>query len=197
MRFRSFFAPSGSVTSGSILWSKDKCHQDMGMFPKDESLREKRVEKEDWEKQACYSRGVVLSITYSHPYTTNLLILPCTPFLSCPSLFTQLEIPTINFFLEIEEGIFPPPTRYWKITLENKLNKITFSSVQFSSVTQSCPTLCDPMICSTPGLPVYHQLPDFTQTHIHRISDAIQPSHPLSSPSPPAPNPSQHQGLFQ
>ena len=162
MRFRSFFAPSGSVTSGSILWSKDKCHQDMGMFPKDESLREKRVEKEDWEKQACYSRGVVLSITYSHPYTTNLLILPCTPFLSCPSLFTQLEIPTINFFLEIEEGIFPPPTRYWKITLENKLNKITCSSVQFSSVTQSCPTLCNPMICSTPGLPVYHQLPDFT-----------------------------------
>ena len=69
--------------------------------------------------------------------------------------------------------------------------------VQFSSVAQSCPTLCDPMNCSTPGLPVYHQLPQFTQTHAHRVSDAIQPSHPLSSPSPPAPNPSQHQGLFQ
>ena len=72
---------------------------------------------------------------------------------------------------------------------------IQFSSV--SSVVQSCPTLCDPMNCSTPGLPVHHQLPEFTQTHVHQVSDAIQPSHPLSSPSPPAPNPSQHQSLFQ
>ena len=67
-----------------------------------------------------------------------------------------------------------------------------------SSVTQSCPTLCDPMNCSTPGLlPIHHQLPEFTQTHVHRLGDAIQPFHPLSSPSPPAPNPSQHQSLFQ
>ena len=71
------------------------------------------------------------------------------------------------------------------------------TSVQFSSVAQSCPTLCDPMSRSTPGLPVHHQLREFTQTHVHRVSDAIQPSHPLSSPSPPAPNPSQHQSLFQ
>ena len=70
-------------------------------------------------------------------------------------------------------------------------------SVQFSSVAQSFPTLCDSMNHSTPGLPVHHQLPEFTQTHVHRVSDAIQPSHPLSSPSPPAPNPSQHQSLFQ
>ena len=70
-------------------------------------------------------------------------------------------------------------------------------SVQFSSVAQSCPTLCDPMNHSTPGLPVHHQLPELTQTHVHHVGDAIQPSHPLSSPSPPAPNPSQHQGLFQ
>ena len=68
---------------------------------------------------------------------------------------------------------------------------------QFSSVTQSCPTLCNPMNHSTPGLPVHHQLPEFTQTNVHRVGDAIQPSHPLSSPSPPAPNPSQHQSLFQ
>ena len=73
----------------------------------------------------------------------------------------------------------------------------SFSSVQFSSITQSCPTLCDPMNHSMPGLPVHHQLPEFTQTHVHRVGDAIQPSHPLSSPSPPVPNPSQHQGLFQ
>ena len=70
-------------------------------------------------------------------------------------------------------------------------------SVQFSSVAQSCPTLCDPMNLSTPGLPEHHQFPESTQTHVHQIGDAIQPSHPLPSPSPPAPNPSQHQGLFQ
>jgi len=68
---------------------------------------------------------------------------------------------------------------------------------QFSSVAQSCLTLCDPMDYSTPGLPVHHQLPELAQTHIHRVSDAIQPSHPLSSPFPPAFSLSQHQGLFQ
>ena len=72
-----------------------------------------------------------------------------------------------------------------------------FSSVQFSSVAQSYLTLCNPMNRSTPGLPVHHQLPEFIQTHVHQVGDAIQPSHPLSSPSPPALNPSQHQGLFQ
>ena len=69
--------------------------------------------------------------------------------------------------------------------------------IQFSSVAQSCPTLCDPMNCSMPGLPVHHQLPDFTQTHVHWVSDAMQPSHPLLSPSPPALKLSQHQGLFK
>ena len=72
-----------------------------------------------------------------------------------------------------------------------------YNYLQFRSVAQSCPTLCDPMNRSTLGLPVHHQLLEFIQTHVHRVSDAIQPSHPLSSPSPPAPNPSQHQGLFQ
>ena len=72
----------------------------------------------------------------------------------------------------------------------------SFHSDQIRSVAQSCPTLCDPMNHSTPGLPVHHQLPEFTQTHVHRVSDAIQPSHPLLSPSPLAPNPSQHQSLF-
>ena len=75
--------------------------------------------------------------------------------------------------------------------------KVMTNLVQFSSVTQSYPTLCDPMNYSTPGLPVHHQLPEFTATHVHQVSDAIQPSHPLSSSSPPAPNPSQHQSLFQ
>ena len=70
-------------------------------------------------------------------------------------------------------------------------------SVQFSSVAQSCPTICNTMNCSMPGPPVHHQLPEFTQTHVHWVSDAIQPSHPLSSLSLPALNLSQHQGLFK
>ena len=78
---------------------------------------------------------------------------------------------------------------YWSIV------DLQFS--QFSSVAQPCSTLCDPMDCNTPGLPVHHQLLEFTQTHVHWVSDAIQPSHPLSSLSPPAFNLSQHQGLFQ
>ena len=77
------------------------------------------------------------------------------------------------------------------------MSKVLISSIQFSSVAQSCPTLCDPMNRSTPGPAVHHHLPEFTQAHVHRVDDAIQPSHPLSSPSPPAPNPSQHQSLFQ
>ena len=82
-------------------------------------------------------------------------------------------------------------------SLEEKTQGSFPLQVQFSSVAQLCPTLCDPMICSMPGLPVHHQLPKFTQTHVHQVGDAIQPSHPPSSPSPPAPNPSQHQSLFQ
>ena len=97
-----------------------------------------------------------------------------------------------------------PRQEYWSGSLfffspGNNLNSLytqnLHSVIQFSSVAQSCMTLCDPMNRSTPGLSVHHQLPEFTQTHVHRVSDAIQPSHPLSSPSPPAPNPSQHQSL--
>ena len=74
---------------------------------------------------------------------------------------------------------------------------MTINIFQFSSVSQSCPTLCDPMNCTMPGLPVHHTLPEFIQTHVHWVCDAIQPSHPLLTPSPPALNLSQHQGLFQ
>ena len=81
--------------------------------------------------------------------------------------------------------------------LFNMLSRFVRGSVQFSSVAQSCLTLCDPVNHSTPGLPIHHHLPEFIQTQVHRVSDAIQPSHPRSSPSPPAPNPSQHQSLFQ
>ena len=84
----------------------------------------------------------------------------------------------------IHVNVWQKPLQYCKV-------------IQFSSVAQSCPPLCDPMNRSTPGVPVHHQLPEFTQTHVHWVGDAIQPSLPLSSPSPPAPNPSQHQSLFQ
>ena len=81
--------------------------------------------------------------------------------------------------------------------IETPHSVLTSTLLQFSSVLQSCPTLCNPMDRSMPGLPVYHQLLESTQTHVHWASDAIQPSHPLSSPSPPAFSLSQHQGLFQ
>ena len=94
--------------------------------------------------------------------------------------------------------------KYWKeekdgLILQNIIppNLSQLGPVQFSSVAQLCPTVCDPKNCSTPGLPVHHQLPELTQTHVHSIGDAIQPSHPLSSSSPPAFNLSQYQGLSQ
>ena len=85
----------------------------------------------------------------------------------------------------------------WEIPRTKDSGGLQSSSVHLSSVTQSYLTLCDSMNCSMPGLPIHHHLPEFSQTHVHRVRDAIQPSHPLSSPSPPAPNPSQHQSLFQ
>ena len=111
----------------------------------------------------------------------------------------KIRSDVLDTFL-ILQSIFPP---YLCFTFTSCLNHLQVTrldigySVQFSSVAQSCPTLCNPMNHSMPGLPVHHQLLEFTQTHVHPVGDAIQPSHPLLSPSPPAPNPSQHQSLFQ
>ena len=101
----------------------------------------------------------------------------------------QLGCPCVHDWWTYKEDMIHTHTRTY--------THCNFSSVQFSSVAQLCPTLCNPMNCSMPGLPVHHQLPEFTHTLVHRVGDAIQPSHPLSSPSPPAPNPYQHQSLFQ
>ena len=90
-----------------------------------------------------------------------------------------------------------PHLVHWLFLDQLSLPSIFHFSVQFSSVAQSCLTFCDPKNRGTPGLPVHHQLPEFIQTHAHRVSYAIQPYLPLLSPSPPTPNPSQHQGLFQ
>ena len=111
--------------------------------------------------------------------------------------FSQSQDGNVNF-LDSMDGMKRGIVGRVRI-LEQDLNPgfDIYWSCEFSSVAQSCPALCDPMNLSTPGLPVHHQLPEFTQIHVHRVSDAIQPSHPLSSPSPPAPNPSRHQSLFQ
>ena len=87
-------------------------------------------------------------------------------------------------------------SNWWSLLIVSDCPKCPISQ-SVSSFTHSCPTLCNPMNCSTPGLPVHHQLLEFTQTRVYRVGNAIQPSDPLSSASPPAPNPSQHQSLFQ
>ena len=154
---------------------------------------------------------------WCHPTISSSVI----PFSSCPkSLPASESFPMSQLFAwggqstgvsalasvlpKKSQGCSPPGSSIHGILQARVLEWVAISffnlctkPIQFSSVTQLCPTLCDPMNCSTPGLPVHHQLPEFTQTHVHWVGDAIQPSYPLSSPTPPAPNPSQHQSLFQ
>ena len=147
-------------------------------------------------------------VSHSHSFSILTIAVTCWEHtMGCTFTFTQ----GLSFGLTDREGrqAVRCSKCLWKDHLTNDeigtggyipqlpLSSIRISSVQFSSVTQSCPTLCNPMNHSTPGLPIYHQLPKFTQTHVHQVSDAIQASHPLLYPSPPAPNPSQHQSLFQ
>ena len=119
---------------------------------------------------------------------------PVSPALA-GSFFTTSII--LQFICHLPHCWFYALPRCFSLSLLNLLGADLAISVQFSSVAQSCLSLCDSMNCSTPGLPVPHQLSEFTQTHVHQVSDPIQSSHPLLSPSPPAPNPSQHQSLFQ
>ena len=123
--------------------------------------------------------------TPDHPTNALFTIIPTTPPEACTFLFvfSCLNLkPKFKFYFKKAFKILLHQNHLWVFP--------DSPSVQFSLVTQSCLTLCDPMNRSTPGLPVHHQLLEFTQTHVHRVGDAIQPSHPLSSPSPPAPNPS-------
>ena len=129
----------------------------------------------------------VFAATSAFSWKNSVSLCPassCTPRSNLPVISGVSWLPTFAFQFPIMKS-----TSFGVL----RSRSCRSSSVQFSSVAQSCPTLCDPMNCSMPGLPVHHQLPEFTQTHVHRGSDAIQPSHPLSSPSPLAPNPSQHQ----
>ena len=113
-----------------------------------------------------------------------------------PSVWQSMRLQKVGHNLVTEQQQQQTQPKYPNKTACAKLRHMCHLNIQFSSVAQSCPTLCNPMNCSTPGLLVHHQLPESTQTHVHRVGDAIQPSHPLSSSSP-ALNLSQRQGLFK
>ena len=112
----------------------------------------------------------------------------------------KAEVPAVDkqwITLSQEDRIYSRGSKRRTLALEGHLCPLGLKTIQFSSVAQSCLILCDPMNHSTPGLPIHHQLSEFTQIHVRRVGDAIHPSHPLLSPSPPVPNPSHHQSLFQ
>ena len=133
------------------------------------------------------------------PSVTLWLILDCStpglPVLHHLPKFAQVCAHCISDAIQPSHSLCSSPSTL-NLSQHQELQWVSCSH-QLSSVTQSCPTLSNPMDCSTPGFPVHHQLPELAQTHVCQVSDAIQPSHPLSSPSPPAFNLSQHQGLFQ
>ena len=130
----------------------------------------------------------ILRLDWRYVYAFGLIVDYSCLFIAISSLIRNSIMKGFNFLsCQVPVESYSKGQLYCRYVL----------SVQFSSVAQSCTTLYDPMNRSTPGLPVHHKLAEFTQTHVHRVSDAIQPSHPLLSPSPPAPNPSQHQSLFQ
>ena len=151
------------------------------------------------------------SVQFSHSVVSDSLLLSRfsrVRLCATPETTAHQAPPSLGFSRqEYWSGLpFPPSQAFYAYTknpvgmiegLPSPSRRHCIECHQIRSVAQSCPTLCDPMNRSTPGLPVHHQLLEFTQTHVHGVSDAIQPSPPLSSPSPPAPNPSQHQSLFQ
>ena len=133
----------------------------------------------------------------SNPGSLSPEFLPLTSHV----IFSKFLSEFVSLSIKMEMEMIMPAIHCCKLEMRWCTIKCLAGSlihiVQFSSVVQLCPILCNPMDCSTPGLPVYRQLPEFTQTHVHWVSDAIQPSHPLSSPSPPAFSFPQHQGLFK
>ena len=130
-------------------------------------------------KASILQHSAFFTVQLSHPYMTNGKTIAVTRRTFVGKVMSLL----LNMLSRLGITFLPRTLLFFKWH-------------QIRSVAQSCLTLCDPMNCSMPGLPVHHQLPEFTQTHVHQVGDAIQPSHPVSSPSPPALNPSQHQSLF-
>ena len=147
-------------------------------------------------KSSSWFHEISPPLSWSFPTPTH--IASVYPYLFVHGLLIDLKHSVLCFDLGLTSFLWP--LQGWDhvfITFKSRVIYSLHLALQFSSVTQSCQTLCNPMNCSTPGLPVHHHLQEFTQTHVHRVGDAIQPSHPLLSLSPPAPNPSQHQSLFQ
>ena len=163
------------ATHSSVLAGRIPGTAEPGGLP---SVRSHRV-GHDWSDLAAAAAVYMLPCYSLHSYRYWHFLFRY----SCPTGHISV-LANKKWFFKVW-GFFPP------------LSVITPSSVQFSSVAQSCLNLCNPMDCGTPGFPVHHQLPELTQTHVHRVSDVFQPSHRLSSPSPPALNLSQHQGLFK
>ena len=188
----------------SILWIKIQSinKESMGFFP---GLRRSPGEGKGYPLQYSVQENsmyhVVLGVAKSRTQLRDFHFLTSSPIQSLLvfSFVRKWCLQLLNFLWNFEHNIvsliwslFNISSDFWLLNYNH-----CFYYLQFSSVAQLCPTLCDPRNCSTPGLPVHHNLPEITETHVHWDSDAIQPSHPLLSPFPPAPNPSQHQSLFQ
>ena len=143
------------------------------------------------EEEKCCSHCIVWRV-----YTVDMAVY-CWSWPESPGwvIFVRFLCHQVILFFSPFHIVLWKEVTIYSPFLKNREGSKFLAWFQFSSVAQSCLTLCNPMNCSTPGLPVHHQLPEFTQTHVHWVGDAIQPSHPLSSPSPPALNLSQHQGL--
>ena len=167
----SFFIPE-KTTRGQIKGTREAHQITWGQVKGIQALHI----PDHYQQSHPWTLAIKLLTKSSWLRTHNFWHLPCPPFLS----------KAIKLFFYASPQL-----------LSLRFDSVLSAWVQFSSVTQSCPTLCDSMNCSTPGLPVHHQLLETTQTHVRWVSDAIQLSHPLSSPSPPALNLSQHQGLFK
>ena len=151
--------------------------------------------------QARTLEWVAISFSNAWKWKVKVKLLSRVRFLATPWTAAYQAPPSMGFSRQEYWSGLPLPSPLLCLASSKKLpackkTRNWYSSVQLSSVAQSCPTLCDLLNRSTPGLPVYDHLLEFTQTHVHRVGDAIQPSHSLSSPCT-APNPSQHQGLFQ
>ena len=156
-------------------------------FPNSETL--KSLLQDHSSKASILLCSAFFIVQLSHPYMTTAKTIALTRWTFVGKVMSLL----FNMLSRLIITFLPRSKRLLISWLQSPSAVIS----EPSSVAQSCPTLCDPMNCSMPGFLVHHQLPEPTQTHVHRVGDAIQPSHPLSSPSPPTFNLSQHQGLFQ